>query len=124
MTVPDPFQPSTTPGRHPQPAVFPHDRAAQHVPYPVQPHHQIIQVVPAKSPGVAVLLTFLWLGAGHLYAGSTGAGIALMLLEFVLLPLAFLGVGIVLWVLIAPFAMFFAAQAAKAFNQRNGIIIR
>ena len=41
-----------------------------------------------KSAGVAVLLSFLLLGAGHLYMGRTGAGIALIVLDVFLWLLA------------------------------------
>ncbi len=82
--------------------------------------------VTAKSPGVAVLLTFLWLGAGHLYANRTGIGVCLLLFEFfVLVPLLFVfGVGILLWLVTAPIAMITAASAARNFNARNGIVVR
>ncbi|MEJ2866488.1 hypothetical protein WCD74_01840 [Actinomycetospora sp. OC33-EN08] len=55
-------------------------------------------VRPAKSAGVAVLLSFLWLGAGHLYLDRIGTGLTLMaahffvgfLLFFLFFPLGFL----------------------------------
>ncbi len=41
-------------------------------------------VVAAKTPGIAVLLSFLWLGAGHAYAGRTAAGVVFMVTNFFL----------------------------------------
>lgn len=35
------------------------------------------------SPGVAAVLAFLWPGAGHLYCGRAGSGIALMFFTFI-----------------------------------------
>lgn len=45
-------------------------------------------LVRARRPGVAVLLTFLWLGAGNCYAGQVGLGVTLALVQLVCLPLA------------------------------------
>lgn len=70
-----------------------------------------------KSAGVAVLLSFLWFGAGHLYAGRVGAGVALAIYDFVLLMIAVTGLGLIvavpLWLLSAPVVMITAASAAN-----------
>jgi hypothetical protein len=85
-------------------------------------------VVAAKSPGIAALLSFLWLGGGHLYAGAVGVGVTLMLVDGFLLLLSLTGFGLFLtipiWIIATPVAMIFAARAAGQFNQRNGILIR
>jgi TM2 domain-containing membrane protein YozV len=55
-------------------------------------------VRPVKSAGIAVLLSFFWIGAGHLYLDRVGTGLALMgahffvgiILFFVFAPLGFL----------------------------------
>lgn len=90
-------------------------------------HPMPMHVVTAKSPGIAVLLSFLWLGAGNLYAGQTGLGVALIIINF---PLAILGLTIFgliiafpIWLVLAIVGMALAAQGAKEFNQRNGIIV-
>ncbi|MFB9377577.1 hypothetical protein ACFFKU_14100 [Kineococcus gynurae] len=54
--------------------------------YPQQP----MVVVPAKNPGLSVLFSFLWLGAGNLYAGQTALGVVLILTQLVCAPLAWI----------------------------------
>jgi Protein of unknown function (DUF2510) len=39
--------------------------------------------IPAKNPGIAVLLSFFLPGGGNLYAGSTAAGVVLLICWFV-----------------------------------------
>ncbi len=70
-----------------------------------------------KSPGIAVLLTILWMGAGHLYANRIATGIILMVFDaflalFSLVPFAFL-ITVPIWFCTVPFACYFAAQATK-----------
>ncbi|GAB3456631.1 hypothetical protein AB1207_04370 [Kineococcus endophyticus] len=55
-------------------------------------------LAPARRPGLAVLLTFLWLGAGNCYAGQVGLGVTLALVQLVCLPLAGLFASITLGV--------------------------
>lgn len=85
-------------------------------------------VIPAKSPGVAALLSLLWLGAGHLYAGSVGVGVALAILDafLVLISLTIIGlvVTIPVYMVIIPITMLLAANSASEFNHRNGIVVR
>src|SRR4051794_28151147 len=57
-------------------------------PAPVYSGAPIQQNVSAKSPILAVVLSILWLGAGHFYAGRTDA-----------LPIVFAVVNGFLWVL-------------------------
>ena len=76
-----------------------------------------------KDPGVAVLLSFLWTGAGQVYAGSTTTGIILIVITwfFVLLIMATLGLGLLLsfpyWV----WGMFNASKHAKRYNRMHGL---
>jgi TM2 domain-containing membrane protein YozV len=85
-------------------------------------------VVPAKSPGIAALLSFLWLGAGHLYTGSVAAGVILLICDGLLFLLSLTGVGLIVtvpvWLIVTPIVMILAARSASNFNQRNGIIVR
>ncbi|MBB5955070.1 TM2 domain-containing membrane protein YozV [Saccharothrix tamanrassetensis] len=85
-------------------------------------------VVTAKSPGIAVLLSFLWLGAGNLYAGQTALGIILIIVNFPLAILAMTVLGLIIafpvWLILAVLGMVMAAQGAKDFNHRNGIMVR
>ncbi|HZD15283.1 MAG TPA: hypothetical protein VE196_09205, partial [Pseudonocardiaceae bacterium] len=87
-----------------------------------------ITLVAAKSPGVAVLLSLLWLGAGHLYAGSVGVGVAWIIVDGVLFLLSCTGIGLIVsvpvWIVAAIITTITAAGAANAFNRRNGIIVR
>ncbi len=83
-------------------------------------------VVAAKTPGIAVLLSFLWLGAGHLYAGRTGAGVAFMAINFFLvffMFIPFIGwlIAPVIWVPLFVVAAVTASGAVKAYNARWGI---
>lgn len=64
-----------------------------------------------KSPGVALLLSFLWCGAGQIYCGRVGKGI-LMFLGAVALWFILLGWIIQIW------AMIDAYQTAKQMNLR------
>ncbi len=53
-----------------------------------------------KSAGIAILLTLLWIGAGHLYLDRVGTGLVLMGAHFFLgffLFLLFFPLGFVLW---------------------------
>ena len=84
-------------------------------------------VVAAETPGVAVLLTFLWLGAGHLYAGRTGAGVAFMvansfLLLLLVIPIIGWLMAPVSWVALFVMAAVTASGAVKAHNARWGIV--
>jgi TM2 domain-containing membrane protein YozV len=84
-------------------------------------------VVAAKTPGIAVLLSFLWLGAGHLYAGRTGAGVTFMVANFFLvlfflfIPLIGWLIAPVIWVALFVVAAVTASGAVKAHNARWGI---
>jgi hypothetical protein len=85
-----------------------------------------VVVVNAKTAGIAVLLTFLWLGAGHLYAGRTSTGVPLIILDLCLVVLAM--IPLLGWIL-APMIWFpcfivaaiSASAAVKTHNARWGI---
>ena len=85
-----------------------------------------VAVVPAKTPAIAVLLSFIWLGAGHLYAGRTTEGLVLLgtnlflilllmvpLIGWVLAPLAWSGLFI--------YAAISSSNAVKWHNARFGM---
>ncbi|MEZ0165492.1 hypothetical protein AB2L27_12055 [Kineococcus sp. LSe6-4] len=60
-------------------------------PGPLQPYGQAprpVVPVPAKTPGLAVLLSFLWLGAGNCYAGQVGLGVTFIVAQVVCAPIA------------------------------------
>jgi hypothetical protein len=82
-----------------------------------------VQVTSRKSPGVAALLSLVWLGAGHLYADRIGVGVVLVILDVFLwlLSLTLLGafVAVPIWLVAAPLAMISSASAARGFNDRQ-----
>ncbi|MBL8928429.1 MAG: hypothetical protein JNM77_19700 [Pseudonocardia sp.] len=88
----------------------------------------MVHVVNAKSPGVAVLLSFIWLGAGHLYVGNIGLGIGLMVFDFFLVLVSLIPLSWILtvpvWLISFVFIAIHVSNAAKAFNARNGIVVR
>jgi TM2 domain-containing membrane protein YozV len=108
--------------RAPQPQFLPPST------HPVAYGAPMVPMVTAKSAGIAVLLSFLWLGAGHLYANRTTAGILLIVYDtfLVLLSITLVGaiVAVPLWLISAPIVMVLAANAANDFNRRNGIVVR
>ncbi len=90
-----PYQQMPYPSAPQLPVPFP---GAQYPPMPHQPAPYATR--PAKSAGVAVLLTLLWIGAGHLYLDRIGTGLALMGAHFVLgflLFVIFFPLGFVAW---------------------------
>jgi len=97
--------------------VAPAQQAAAASPSPL-----MVQYVAApKSAALAVFLTFLWLGAGHLYAGRIATGILLLLVEGVLVLLALTGVGLIIalpvWFILFICAAPLAAQAVGKANR-------
>lgn len=89
-----------------------------------EPARQIVAVTP-KSAGVAVLLSFLWLGAGNLYVNQIGAGILLLVIHLflVMMTLTFIGavLSVPLWVVLFAVAAGTSAGAANRHNRRLGI---
>ena len=73
-----------------------------------------------KSVGLAVFLTFLLLGAGHMYAGQQKLGVALAIFACVLIVILFTRIGavvsVMLWLITAPIAMIWSASAVRQYN--------
>lgn len=92
--------------------------------YSPQFHRVVNSTVAAKTPGIAVLLSLLWLGAGHLYANRNATGVILAIAELFLVLLSFTVVGLFLtvpiWLVATPIVMVLSAQAVTDFNRRNG----
>lgn len=67
-------------------------------------HVQSSYVLPQKSTGLGIVLSFILLGLGHLYTGLVGKGIILIIISIVLWTLSILTLGItaviyvVLWI--------------------------
>lgn len=74
---------------------------------------------PEKSPGLAALASAVWPGAGQIYNGEIGRGIALMALMFVSTLSVFVLIGIVTTPLIWMYAIYDAYRTAENSNQRG-----
>ena len=72
-----------------------------------------------KSPGLAALASAVWVGAGQIYNGEIGRGIALMALMFVSSLSVFIGIGLVTTPLIWVYAVYDAYRTAKTTDQRG-----
>ncbi len=81
-----------------------------------------------RSVGVAALLSVVWLGAGHLYAGRTDVGAALMAYNAVLLLMSATLIGLIfavpMWLLSAPLIAVLAARAVTEDNRRLRAVAR
>lgn len=87
---PQPWR-DTTPQPPPgpvQPYPQPSPPQQQYQPYPQPYPPRPVVVVPVKTPGLAVLFSFLWLGAGNCYAGQTALGVCLIVTQVVCAPIA------------------------------------
>ncbi len=75
-----------------------------------------------RSVGVAVLLSVVWLGAGHLYAGRPDVAAALMAYNAVLVLMSVTVIALILtvpmWLLSAPLVAVLAARAVIEDNRR------
>lgn len=69
---------------------------------PPSTHPQIVIINPAKSPGVAAVLSFFWCGLGQIYNGQIGKGILMMIFYLISCLLIFLFIGLlttpILWI--------------------------
>ena len=97
-----------------------------HVRPPIAPAWQqqpVYQHASPKSPILAIVLSVLWLGSGHFYAGRTDTlpivlacvNAALWFLTFSCL------IGIIPWIPLVIFAAIDARKAAIDFNNRHGL---
>ncbi|MDA0179302.1 DUF2510 domain-containing protein [Solirubrobacter phytolaccae] len=92
-------------------------------PFQQPPPYAPAVYVSAKSPAVAVLLTILWLGVGHFYAGRNDTtAILLAVGNAVLWFLTFAClIGILGWIPLVIWASIDAARSASEFNRRHGV---
>ncbi len=83
----------------------------------VGPMQHVVIVKPAKSPGLAVVLSFFIIGLGHIYAGDAGKGIGLFLVAVFSLPLTMmLGIGWLLLPILWIYGMIDAYKTAERMN--------
>ncbi len=77
----------------------------------------------AKSPILAIVLSVLWLGAGHFYAGRSDAlPIVFACVNGLLWFLTFAClIGIIPWIPMVIFAAIDARKSAIEFNRRHGL---
>lgn len=97
--------------------------AGDYVPQQPSPPPYVVSV-PVKSSGVAVLLNFLWLGAGHLYAGNIAAGILLLILDLVLVLVSLIPFALILtvpiWIVSFIICSISVVQWVERYNRRLG----
>lgn len=98
-------------------------------PYPAPPYHGAhayqpvpLPTAPPKSPGVAVILSLLITGLGHLYTGNPIAAICWFAGAVFAGALIFLGVGLVLLPCVWVGAAVHAYVAASDYNRRHHAI--
>ncbi|MCW3101320.1 MAG: hypothetical protein JWL77_6938 [Chthonomonadaceae bacterium] len=81
-------------------------------------------VLPAqpKSSGVAIILSFLWPGAGHLYAADNDKAIAFLVISAICFLISLTIIGLVItipvWLGCAIYTMIDSSHAADRYNQR------
>lgn len=118
--------PSETPWYPAQPPPQHHPPARAHPYQQAYTGGPPVAVVSQKSAGIAVLLTFLWLGAGNLYADQIGAGVTLLIINFALVMLAatFIGaiIAVPLWFVAFIVAATTASTGVRRHNARYGLI--
>lgn len=138
-----PLAPAPTypaPVQYQQPAPYPQPQPYPYQPYPQPAVNVVIQnqigtpvyaPVPyamapyarRKDAGVATLLSFFLPGAGQLYNGQIGKGLAFLLVSiFVNFPLMFIGVGFVTGLATWIWAMIDAHSSAEKIN-RGEIVV-
>lgn len=82
---------------------------------------QVLPPTQQKSAAVAVLLSFLWLGAGHLYLGRIPAGILLAIYGAILALMMFSLIGFIIafpiWAVSVVIVMVMAAAATGSVNR-------
>jgi hypothetical protein len=83
----------------------------------------VYRTVNPKSPILAIVLSVLWLGAGHFYAGRTDALPIVLAAVNGMLWLITLGclIGFIPWVPLVIFAAIDARRSAIDFNRRHGL---
>lgn len=117
-----PGDPGSEPTQAWYPAPAPHGQGLRAY---AAPPPQPVVVVPAKTGGLAVLFSFLWLGAGHLYAGRTVAGVVYLFTNLVLWLLTFIPfaafVTVPIWFVLFVVAAATSHAACTAHNRRLGL---
>jgi TM2 domain-containing membrane protein YozV len=86
----------------------------------------MIPPVQQKSTAAAVVLSFLWLGAGHLYLGRIPAGLVLAVYTAVLALMALSLIGFIIafpiWLVSVAIVMSLAAAATASVNREAALM--
>lgn len=85
-------------------------------------HGAPVVAIAPKSAGLAVFLTFLWLGAGHLYVNRITSGIVLLVVDLVLWLLMWSLIGafvaVPMWLILFIVAAIRVSGHVTAYNRR------
>lgn len=135
---PQPYQPyppyAPQPPSHPYGTGAPHHGAPGHGVVPQQAPHgahayypylpgRPLPTAPPKSPGVAVILSLLITGLGHLYTGNPVAAVLWFLGAFVAAMLITVGIGLLLLPCVWVGAAVHAHVSASAYNHRHHAVL-
>ena len=82
---------------------------------------QIVVIRAAKSPGVAVVLSFLLAGLGQIYNGQIGKGLAFMIAYLCSLVLMWVLIGFILAPILWIWSMVDAYKTAERINAQYGV---
>jgi len=85
------------------------------------PAPQIVVVRAPKSPGVAVLLSFLLAGLGQIYNGQIGKGLAFMIAYLFSVALMWVLIGFILAPILWIWSMVDAYRTAERINAQYGV---
>jgi len=83
------------------------------------PHVVVIRA--AKSPGVAVVLSFFMAGLGQIYNGQIGKGVAFMVAYFCSLLLMWVLIGFIIAPILWIWSMVDAYKTAEWINAQSGV---
>ena len=74
---------------------------------------------PAKNPGIAVVLSFLYTGLGQLYNGQFLKGFVLMGVQVLNILLMFILIGLVTYPIVWAYGIYDAYKSAENINASN-----
>jgi TM2 domain-containing membrane protein YozV len=82
---------------------------------------QVVVIRAPKSPGVAVLLSFLLAGLGQIYNGQIGKGLVFMIAYFCSLVLMWVLIGFIIAPILWIWSMVDAYKTAERINAQYGV---
>jgi len=72
---------------------------------------------PAKNPGIAAVLSFLFVGLGQIYNGQIGKGVLFIILGVVCVALMFVLIGFIAYPILWIYGMYDAYKTADRINR-------